>query len=96
MKKNKSSESENRYISYFQSVTTVGVITVAKNIEEAEKKAMVEFKRKEDVDCRIFNQTPFELSDTSLILQGIKGKWNSALFDVDTSKAPLEDFYIGK
>ena len=67
MKTNKSSKSSNkegRYISYFQSVLTIGIMTRAKNHEEAEKKATIKMKDKNGVNYCVFEQTDFELSDT--------------------------------
>lgn len=43
-KKNKSKNTPNYYISYFQSVTTIGVISLAKNPKEAELDAKKRMK----------------------------------------------------
>ena len=51
------------YISYFQSVTTVGIVNQARSIQEAEDVAKQKFKDS-DLSCGIVGQTPFEISDT--------------------------------
>ena len=51
------------YISYFQSVVTLGIINSAHSIEEAEDKAKSKF-RSSDLACGIVGQTPFEISET--------------------------------
>lgn len=51
------------YISYFQSVTTVGMVNSAHNLQEAEDKAKRKF-RSSDLSCGIVGQTPFEISET--------------------------------
>jgi hypothetical protein len=62
---------ENRkWISYFQSITTVGVITSGNTMEEAEAKAKEIMREKKendgftmDLHYGVFQQTPFELSE---------------------------------
>lgn len=56
--------SEKRYVSYFQSVITIGILTSANNIEEAEKRASKKFKDEDGVNHCFFEQSPFEASDT--------------------------------
>lgn len=62
-------ESENtpnnyrNYISFFQSVTTIGIINRAANPKIAELKARLKLN-KSDFMCGVVNQTPFELQDT--------------------------------
>ena len=52
-----------KYISYFQSVTTIGILTCGKSQEEA--KALAEEKlRVSDMNYCHFDQTDLELSDT--------------------------------
>jgi hypothetical protein len=62
MKKNK------RYVSYFQSVITVGILNEAKNCRDAEEKAQKTIGQKdvlEDGFCHCsFSQTPFALVDS--------------------------------
>lgn len=53
------------YISYFQSVMTVGIVSRANSIQSAEEEARRKF-RTEDLSCGIVGQTPFEISDTEL------------------------------
>jgi hypothetical protein len=51
------------YISYFQSVTTVGIISRGYTMLDAEKKAKEKFVGS-DISCGIVSQTPFEISET--------------------------------
>jgi len=51
------------YISYFQSVSTIGIINRAKTVREAEFKAATKLKNS-DFMCGVVNQTPFELHAT--------------------------------
>ena len=55
---------EHRYISYFQSVLSIGVMTYAKNSEKAASKAKLKLKDKGGVNYCVFDQTDFELSNT--------------------------------
>ena len=56
---------EKRYISYFQSVLTIGIMSRGGNEEEAEKKANLIMQNKENgVNYCIFEQSPFELTGT--------------------------------
>jgi len=68
MKENKNGKSKKSedgcYISYFQSVLTIGIMTRAKDYDEAEKKASIKMMDKSGVNYCVFEQTPFELSDT--------------------------------
>jgi len=59
---------ENSYISYFQSVITVGVINKAESADEATKKAKKRFKKELENGfyCGIVGQTPFEISETEI------------------------------
>jgi len=57
--------SEKEYVSYFQSVITVGILTTAKSIKEAEEEARKRLLEKQLNYC-FFEQTPFELSDTEV------------------------------
>ena len=61
-------EGENSYISYFQSVITIGVVNQAKSVNEATKKAKKRFKQEwgNGFSCGIVGQTPFEISETEL------------------------------
>lgn len=62
MKNKKSVSSKNRqFISYFQSVITMGILTDAKNKKEAEEKARLKLKDKDSVNYCLFDQTGFEL-----------------------------------
>jgi hypothetical protein len=58
---NKSGEGE--YVSYFQSVITVGVMTSAHNVKEAKEKAKKKLIDKQLNYC-FFDQTPFKLTET--------------------------------
>ena len=53
-----------KYISYFQSVLTIGIMSDAKNENEADRKAKLKLKDKSGVNYCVFNQTDFELTDT--------------------------------
>lgn len=55
-----------KYISYFQSVLTIGIMNHAKSEEEAEQKAKLKLQDKEGVNYCVFDQTDFELTDTEL------------------------------
>ena len=57
-------EQENGYVSYFQSVTTIGIITSANNIENAEIIANKKFDSQDGLCYCLFDQTPFHLTDT--------------------------------
>ena len=63
MVKERMKKCKKNYISYFQSVTTVGVISSGTSHEEAEKESVKKFKNS-DYSCGIVGQTPFEVSDT--------------------------------
>ena len=54
---------DKKFVSYFQKVLTVGIMTYAKNTKEAEKKAWVKFKNQEGLNC-LYEESKFELSDT--------------------------------
>jgi len=55
-----------KYISYFQSVTSIGIMTHAKNIREAEQKAKLKLKNKDGVNYCVFDQSDFEFSNTEI------------------------------
>ena len=59
----KTTEKYHRYISYFQKVLTVGVVTCHKTYQDAEEEAEVAFKAKEPEKC-FFDETEWELTDT--------------------------------
>jgi hypothetical protein len=54
-------EKENRYISFFQSVMTVGILSVGKDEKEASERAFKKLSDKEGVNHCYFDQTGFEL-----------------------------------
>lgn len=56
-------EDYRNYISYFQSVATIGIINRAKTAKEAELKARIKL-RNSDLMCGVVGQTPFELHAT--------------------------------
>lgn len=62
-KKNKPKSTPNYYISYFQSVTTIGVISLAKNQKEAEVDAKKRMQQS-DFAHGIVGQTPMTFSMT--------------------------------
>jgi len=70
----------NKYISYFQSVMTIGIMTCGKTLEEAEKAAKEKLKVSDLNYCH-FEQTPLEHSDTE--------EWNPE-FEI-ISEDPTED-----
>jgi len=51
------------FITYFQSVTTIGIVSRAKTAKEAEGKSTKRLKNS-SVSCGIINQTPYTISDT--------------------------------
>ena len=55
---------DKKYISYFQKVVTIGVMTYAKNVIEAEKKARVKFKNSEGLVYCLYEETNPELNET--------------------------------
>jgi len=61
--KSKGQES-NRYISYFQSVITIGILNVADTEQEASKQAFKKLTNKDGVNHCFFDQTNFELEKT--------------------------------
>jgi len=56
-------EKYKKYISYFQSVTTVGIMTCGKNMKSATEEAELKLKVKDLNYCH-FEQTPLEYSGT--------------------------------
>lgn len=62
-KRNAMRKDYKNFISYFQSVTTIGIVNRCKSAEEAEKKANMKLK-KSDFMCGVMGRTPFELSAT--------------------------------
>ena len=69
-----------KFISYFQSVTTVGIMTCAKNYKEASEQAK-DILDARDINYCHFDQTGLELSDTV--------EWNPE-FEI-VSEDPTED-----
>jgi len=65
--KNKNEET-NQYISYFQSVMTIGILSVGKDKEEASNRALTKMLDKNGVNHCFFDQTNFELESSE--------KWN--------------------
>jgi len=61
---NKGHNGYNKYMSYFQKVTTVGVVTCATNKEEASKLAEIEMTDGNTVERCYYDETKFKLSDT--------------------------------
>jgi hypothetical protein len=57
---------QRRYISYFQSVLTIGIMNDAVGYEDAEIKANEKLNDKNNVNYCVFEQTPFELTDTEV------------------------------
>ena len=55
-----------KYISYFQSVITIGVLSEGKNAEEASLKAEKKLLSKDGVNHCVFEQTDFKLSETEV------------------------------
>ena len=51
------------FITYFQSVTTIGIVSRANTAKEAEEKSTKRLKNS-SVSCGIINQTPYTVSDT--------------------------------
>ena len=58
-----SEEDIKNFISYFQSVTTIGIINRSKSAIEAEDKAKQKISES-DFMCGVIGQTPFEVSNT--------------------------------
>lgn len=56
-------EDTHNFISYFQSVTTIGIVSRGKSAVEAGKEAKKKLKNS-DLTCGIVGQTPFILSTT--------------------------------
>jgi len=53
-----------QYISYFQSVITLGIVTDGENAEEASHRAAIKMKESDCVNHCFFDQTNFELVGT--------------------------------
>ena len=53
-----------RYISYFQSVITIGILTEAENRGEAERLAAAKLSDKNNINHCYFSQTDFDIADT--------------------------------
>jgi hypothetical protein len=70
-----------QYMSYFQKVTTVGILTCGQDHSEAEEEARLIMKNSTPVERCFYDETPFELSDSE--------EWNP---DIDiVSVHPTED-----
>jgi predicted HTH transcriptional regulator len=55
---------DKKYIVWFQSVTSVGIMVSAKDNIEAQEKAKIKFQEKDVFKNCIFEQTEFELTDS--------------------------------
>ncbi len=55
---------EHKFIVWFQSVTSVGIMVSARNNIEAQKKAEIKFQEKDSFKNCVFEQTEFELTDS--------------------------------
>jgi len=53
----------NNYISYFQSVITIGIVSRARSIAEAEKQSRLKMDSSK-FTSGLINQTPFTISET--------------------------------
>jgi len=53
-----------KYVSYFQKVVTVGVLTCGKDHEEAEKEARAIMEGDNPIERCFYDETSFELSDS--------------------------------
>ena len=81
METNKSVKHEQRkFISYFQSVITIGIMNDAEGYEDAEIKANKKINDKKAINYCVFEQTPFELTDTE--------EWNPE-FEMNTTPQGL-------
>ena len=56
------SETKN-FITYFQSVTTIGIVSRAKSAKEAEEKSSKKLGNSE-ISCGLVNQTPYTIGGT--------------------------------
>ena len=65
---------EKNFISYFQSVITIGMMSTGTNSKEAAKKARLKFLNKEGVDHCFFDQTDFTLSSVEEWKPGLESK----------------------
>ena len=67
MKKGKEKNVNNsglkNFITYFQSVTTIGIVSQARNQKEAEQKSLKKLENS-DVSCGLVNQTKYEIGGT--------------------------------
>jgi hypothetical protein len=71
------------YISYFQSVTTIGIINRARTSGEAEAKARIKLDNS-DFMCGVVGQTPFELHATD--------EWQPEYLEKEDLCEPKEDW----
>jgi len=60
---NKHNTEPNSYISYFQSVITIGVVSRGDSVEDAERQSRAKMDSSK-FTSGIINQTPFEISET--------------------------------
>jgi len=51
------------FITYFQSVTTIGIVSMAKNAKEAEVASKKKLENSE-ISCGLVNQTKYEIGGT--------------------------------
>lgn len=72
-----------KFISYFQSVITIGVMSSGKDYKEAEKEAIKKFNGDKGINYCHFDQTEFELTDSE--------EWNPEL-EVDEKKSSKDSF----
>lgn len=74
--------SDKKYISYFQSVITIGILSNGENASEAASKASKKLLSKDGVNHCVFDQTNFKLSETE--------EWNPEFEVEDASKDGLQ------
>ena len=70
--------SKKKYISYFQSVITIGILSNGENASEAASEASKKLLSKDGVNHCVFDQTNFKLSETE--------EWNPEFEAEDVSE----------
>ena len=73
-------EEYKKYMSYFQKVTTIGVITCGKNMKEAYEEAELTVNSIRPVERCFYDETQFELTDTE--------EWNPDIEIVSIDPTP--------
>jgi len=80
--------SDKRYISYFQSVITIGLLNVASSPENAAEKAKKRLTDENGVNHCFFDQTQFDLSETEEWVPDIESEHDEGGFKFAFNPTP--------